>query len=145
MGFFSGQICDTVIQHVANEKEPLKVKYSPFDRAKRPFVERVVFCVFDRLPGVRNDDALGISIGIVGFDHLRVAAIVSWLLIALIHRRDSLARCAVVDQLIGIILAIGWTNPPIALPRPGSKCASILKPDELSPRSARNNHKGGYH
>ena len=120
------------------------MKKSPFDRAKRPFVERVVFCVFDRLPGVRNDDTLGISIGIVGFDHLRVAAIVRWLLIALIHRRDSLAWCSMVDQFIGIILAIGWTNPPIALPRPGSKCASILKANELTARSARNNRKGGY-
>ncbi len=49
-----------------------------------------------------------------------------------------------VDQFIGIILAIGWTNPPIALPRPGSKCASILKANELTARSARNNRKGGY-
>ncbi len=49
-----------------------------------------------------------------------------------------------VDQFIGIILAIGWTNPPIALPRPGSECASILKPNKLPPRSARNNRKGGY-
>jgi hypothetical protein len=59
----------------------------------------------------------------------------------LIHRRDSLARCAVVNQFIGIILAIGWTNPPIPLPRPRSKCASILKPDKLTPRSARNSRK----
>jgi hypothetical protein len=143
VGFFSGQICDTVIQHFANKKQPLRVKKSPFNREKRPFIERVVFCVFDRLPGVRNDDALGISIGIVGFDHLRVAAIVRWLLIALIHRRDPVVRCPVVDELIGIILAIGWTNPPISLPRPGSKCASILKPDELAPGSTRNNYKGG--
>ena len=116
----------------------------PFDHAKRPFIERMVFCVFDRSPRVRNDDALGISIGIVGFDDLRVAAIVSWLLVALIHRRDPVARCAVVDEFVGIILTIGWTNPPIAMPRPRSKCASILKAHKLAPGRARNNHKGGY-
>lgn len=120
------------------------MEYSPFDRAKRPFVERMVFCVFDRSPGVRNDDALGISIGIVGFDDLRVAAIVSWLLVALIHRPDPMVRCAVVDEFVGIILTIRWTNPPIALPRSGVECASILKAHELAPGRARNNHKGGY-
>ena len=116
----------------------------PFDHAKRPFVERMVFCVFDHLPGVRNDDALGISIGIVSFDDLRVAAIVSWLLVALIHRRDPVARRPIVDEFVGIILTIRWTNPPIAMPRPRSKCASILKAHKLAPGRARNNHKGGY-
>ena len=101
----------------------------------------MVFCVFDRSPGVRNDDALGISIGIVGFDDLRVAAIVSWLLVALIHRRDPVARRPIVDKFVGIILTIRWTNPPIALPRSGTKCASILKAHELAPRRARNGRK----
>ena len=101
----------------------------------------MVFCVFDRSPGVRNDDALGISIGIVGFDDLRVAAIVSWLLVALIHRRDPVARCPIVDEFVGIILTIRWTNPPIALPRPRSKCASILKAHKLATGRARNGRK----
>lgn len=46
-----------------------------------------------------------------------------------------------VDQFIRIIFTIGWTNPPIALPRPGTKCASILKPDKLALRGARNGRK----
>ncbi len=85
------------------------------------------------------------SIGVVGVDHLWVATSVTGalvvILLPLIHRRDSLARSAVVDQFIGIILAIGWTNLPIALPRPGTKCASILKPNKLPPRRARNGRK----
>ena len=83
--------------------------------------------------------------GIVGIDHLWVATSVTGALVVIlltpIHRRDSLARCAVVDQLIGIIRAIGWTNLPIALTRPGTKCASILKPNKLPPRRARNGGK----
>ena len=115
------------------------------------FTAAKAFTLFKESPWIGNDHAAGIAELVIGFDHLRIPTIalrrvccrIAGILPATrIHRRISVVRRTMVDDLIGIVFARGISED-IGRLACGMEVATGIKAHELALRGAGDQKHGG--